>query len=204
MITMARLLAVMPQARPQVAAAFVDPLNHAMARFGIDTPLRQAAFLAQVAHESGQLSHLVENLNYSAHGLLATFSRRFTSLEAAEYARQPARIANRVYANRMGNGDERSGEGWKFRGRGLIQLSGRRNYQACGDALGVDLVANPSLLESPKYAALSAAWFWAADGLNELADGGDIGKITRRVNGGTNGLAERAAFYRAALAEDAA
>ena len=187
------------------AAKWTDQLNQAMACFDVDTPLRQAGFLAQVGHESGSLSTVVENLNYSALALQQVFGKYFTADSAADYARQPERIANRVYAGRMGNGDEASGDGWRFRGRGLIQVTGRSNYQRCGSALhqafdgyGVDLLAAPETLELPADAALSAAWFWSANGLNELADAGDIVAMTKRINGRTNGLEDRRKLYAAA------
>ncbi|MDH4285586.1 MAG: glycoside hydrolase family 19 protein [Gallionellaceae bacterium] len=181
-----------PEAR---AAWWADSLNEAMRKFEINTPTRQAAFLAQVSHESMRLMRIVENLNYSAIGLLGTFEKYFTEAEAERYARQPQAIANRVYASRMGNGDEASGDGWKYRGRGLIQITGKNNYQACGDALGIDLVADPDMLTQHDPAALSAAWYWKSHGCNELADLGDFHGITRRINGGDNGAAERFAQF---------
>ena len=127
------------------------PLNDAMAEYGITTPARQAAFLAQVAHESARLGVLEENLNYSAEGLVKVFPRHFPTLKAAAlYARQPEKIASKVYANRLGNGDEESGEGWLYRGRGLIQITGADNYRACGTALGLDLIASPEKLTIPR------------------------------------------------------
>jgi putative chitinase len=174
---------------------YVDPLNAAMLEFDINTPSRQAAFIAQIAHESGQFSHIKENLNYSASGLIKTFGKYFNAKTAQQYARAPQSIANRVYANRMGNGDFASGDGWKYRGRGLIQLTGRTNYQSCGQGLGIDLLSNPDALLDPAIACRSAAWFWKINGLNELADAGKFETITRRINGGTNGLEERKFFY---------
>ena len=156
--------------------------------------MRLAMFLAQVAHESGGLLHVSENLNYSAEALLACFPSHFDSDTAEDYARQPERIADCCYADRMGNGNEASGDGWSYRGRGLIQITGRANYAACGAALGLDLIAHPELLETPANAALSAAWFWASHGCNGLADAGDFVGITKRINGGVNGLADRQAY----------
>lgn len=199
MITLQQLMKIMPAARPSVAASFVDPLNRAMFAYEITTQLREAAFLAQVAHESTQLSALVESFNYKADRLLAVFPHYFDQKEAEAYARQPARIASRVYANRMGNGDEASGDGWKYRGRGLIQITGRKNYQACGEALGLDLLDAPIQLEAPPLAAMSTAWFWKENGLNELADHEQFTAITRKINGGTNGLPQRLAFYKSAM-----
>ena len=174
---------------------YVDPLNAAMIEFEINTPARQAAFIAQLAHESGQFSHIQENLNYSASGLLKTFGKYFNAKTAQQYARAPQSIANRVYANRIGNGDFASGDGWKYRGRGLIQLTGRLNYQSCGKGLGIDLLSNPDALLDQSIACRSAAWFWKTNGLNELADAGKFETITRRINGGTNGSEERKFLY---------
>ncbi|WP_338523379.1 glycoside hydrolase family 19 protein [Pseudomonas batumici] len=193
-ITQQQLLQILPNAG-QVAGVFVPALNTAMNSYQIVTTQRVAAFLAQVGHESGQLTQLVENLNYGASGLVATWPSRFSATLAAQVARQPEQIANIAYANRMGNGDASSGDGWAFRGRGLIQITGRTNYQACGDALGVDLIGNPDLLAQPQYAALSAAWYWATNGLNTLADAGSFDAITQRINGAQNGAADRQALY---------
>ncbi|TAN57611.1 MAG: glycoside hydrolase family 19 protein [Magnetospirillum sp.] len=176
------------------------PLAEACAEWGIDTPLRLAAFLAQIAHESGQFRSLAENLNYSAEALLRVFPRHFDAGRAAAYARQPERIAARVYANRMGNGDEASGDGWRYCGRGLIQVTGKTNYAACGAALGLDLIAQPELLEHPGPAARSAGWFWHRNALNRPADARDIETITRRTNGGLTGLEDRKAHYARACA----
>ena len=193
-ITQQQLLQILPNAGAQ-AGVFVPVLNTAMNAYQIVGTQRVAAFLAQVGHESGQLRSVVENLNYGAQALIATWPSRFTQALAAQVARQPEQIANIAYASRMGNGDASSGDGWAFRGRGLIQITGRANYQACGDALGVDLIGNPDLLAQPQYAALSAAWYWATNGLNTLADAGSFDSITQRINGGQNGAADRPALY---------
>jgi len=195
MLTANILRAAFPAARSADIACFVTPLAEACAEWGIDTPLRLAAFLAQIAHESGQLRTLAENLNYSADALLRVFPRHFDTAGAAAYARQPERIAARVYANRMGNGDEASSDGWRYRGRGLIQVTGHDNYAACGTALSLNLIAQPELLEQPAPAARSAAWFWHRHDLNGLADARDITTITRRINGGLTGLDDRKACY---------
>ncbi|GAA0417113.1 glycoside hydrolase family 19 protein [Pseudomonas veronii subsp. inensis] len=195
-ITEQQLLQILPNAGRQ-AGVFVPVLNAAMGKYAIVTRLRVAAFIAQVGHESGQLTRLVENLNYSADGLMKTWPSRFDLVRATACARKPEQIANVVYADRMGNAGP--GDGWKYRGRGLIQVTGKTNYAACGEALGLDLINQPELLERPQYAAMSAAWFWSANGLNTLADQGDFVKITRRINGGTNGLADRQALYDKAL-----
>jgi putative chitinase len=195
-ITEQQLLQILPNAGRQ-AGVFVSALNTAMNRYSIIGAPRAAAFIAQVGHESGQLARLVENLNYSADGLMKTWPSRFDSVRATAAARNPEQIANIVYAGRMGNGAP--GDGWKYRGRGLIQVTGKTNYAACGEALGLDLINQPELLEQPQYAAMSAAWFWSANGLNTLADAGDLTKITQRINGGTNGMADRQALYDKAL-----
>lgn len=178
-----------------LAATFAGPLDHACVRFGINTPDRQAAFLAQTAHECGMFQRLVENLNYSAVGLRKTWPARFNEADALAYARKPERIANRAYGGRNGNGNEASGDGWKFIGRGAIQITGRSNYAACGAALGLDLIAHPELLEQPDHACMSAAWFWKANGCNELADAGLFEQIGRKINGGTNGADERRTLW---------
>jgi putative chitinase len=200
MLTRDELVAVMPKAAG-VADQVTPALVAAMQRFEIEAPARRAAFLAQLAHESGQLRHWAENLNYGWQGLRKVFSKYFrTDADARAFDRQPERIANRVYGGRMGNGDEASGDGWRYRGRGPIQLTGKDNYRACGAAIGVDLVGEPARLESPDVGFLAAGWFWAKKGLNDLADAGDFEEITRRINGGLNGLADRAEFWEHAKA----
>jgi putative chitinase len=195
-----QLAAIMPYAN---ADRWTDPLNEAMARYSINTPERVAAFLAHVAHESDECRCLTENLRYTATGLCRTWPKRFPSLElAAPYANNPEAIANYVYANRLGNGDTASGDGWRFRGRGLIQLTGRTNYTTAGDALGLYLATRPELLEEWFPAALTAAWFWESRGCNALADSQagddaeeDFKRITQIINGGTHGLAARRAYW---------
>lgn len=196
MITRAQLAAIMPLAGSRVDL-FLDHLNAAMAEFGIDTPAREAAFLAQAAHESSQLWYLVENLNYSADGLLKTWPRRFSPVEAAAYSRQPERIANKAYALRMGNGDEASGDGWKYRGRGIFQITGRGSYADCSLALFGNsdmLLEMPELLEQPENACRSAGWFWQHRELNQWADADDFKTLTIRINGGLNGWADRIGY----------
>lgn len=173
---------------------WLEPLGAAMKMFEINTASRMKMFLAQNAQESEGFTVLVENLNYSAAGLMATFPRKFTTATALEYARQPERIANHVYADLNGNGDEASGDGWRYRGRGLTQLTARGNYERCGRALVLDLITAPELLEVPEFAAKSAAWFWYTNGCNELADRNDFEGITRRINGGMNGYDDRLAW----------
>ena len=177
---------------------WLAPLEETFAKYDISTPARQACFMGQCAHESGNFKTLQENLNYSAEGLMKTWSSRFPNLEyASQYARNPAKIAGKVYNGRLGNTSEE--EASKFLGRGLIQLTGKENYANCGTALGVDFVGNPTLLIEPKYAALSAGWFWNKKGLNGLADSGDFETMTKRINGGLIGLDDRKAKIAKAL-----
>lgn len=182
----------------ELSNIWVDPLNETFERFGLVDPIHVAAFLSQVGHESARLSQVEENLNYSSKGLLATFPKYFTPQQALDYARKPENIANRVYANRMGNGDESSGDGWKYRGKGVIQVTGRQNHARCGEALGLDLINDPDLLLEPLNAALSAGWFWESRKLNNLAEQEDLRGITRAVNGGMNGFADRQLIYQLA------
>jgi putative chitinase len=185
---------------PVKAEEWIDAINETCDRFDISTPERQACFLGQCAHESGGFSALQENLNYKQEGLCRVWPKRFPTIEDAEpYHKQPQKIANKVYASRMGNGDEGSGEGWKYRGRGLIQLTGKDNYRACGEALGVDLLANPDLVATPQYAALSAGWFWDKNRLNSYADKNDMQGLTKKINGGTHGIEDRIARTQLAL-----
>lgn len=179
------------------AELWADHLTAAMEQFDISTPARQAAFLAQVAHESALLTALSENLNYSAEGLLKTWPKRFTPESAALCARNPEYIANVVYGSRMGNTDQ--GDGWKFRGAGLIQLTGRENQTACAKALDVDPEQVSDWLRTPEGAAKSAGWFWQEHALNQFADAGAFEKITRIINGGVEGLPHRMALYQIAM-----
>jgi putative chitinase len=164
---------------------------------GLSTLNRRASFLAQCAHESGQFTVVSENLNYSAAGLLRVFKKYFPTQELADqYARKPQMIASRVYANRMENGSEASGDGWKFRGRGFIQLTGKRNYRLCGAALGINLLEDPDYVSrSPVGAIESALWFWTVNNLNSYADRDDLKGQTKVINGGYNGLEERLKYY---------
>lgn len=184
------------------ADVWAKALNDALDQFEINTPKRAAVFLAQIAHESGELRRLVENLNYSADRLRQVWPKRFPTLERAKaYEHNPQKLASCVYANRLGNGDEASGDGWKYRGRGLIQLTGRDNYRSVGQALSLPLEAQPELLEQEGSAALSAAYFWKSHGLNELADQEteeSFVKITERINGAQEGLNNRRQYWQTA------
>ena len=160
------------------------------AKYGITTKDRIAHFMAQLEHESN-LKPIAENLNYSAVGLVTVFPKYFTQQSAQQYMRKPQAIANRVYANRMGNGTEASGDGWRYRGRGFIQITGKNNYAALSKATGVDYISNPDLLLNESDAMISALWYWNVIGGNQLADDGNIKEITRKINGGFNGLSDR-------------
>jgi putative chitinase len=184
------------------AQAWTAALVEVLPTYQIDTPERIASFLAQCGHESAGFTVLQENLNYSAEGLNKIFHKYFPTLESAQpYARKPEMIANRVYASRMGNGDEHSGEGYKFRGRGPIQLTGKDNYAACSDFLFQDdtLLQNPDMLLDPEYALHSACWFWWKNDLNTYADNADLVTMTKRINGGTIGLDDRIKHYNEAM-----
>jgi putative chitinase len=183
-----------------IEGKWFEPLQETFKKYQINTPKRQACFIGQTMHESGGYKFLRENLNYSAKALMNTWPSRFPDLNTAMiYERQPEMIANRVYSGRMGNSED--GDGSKYIGRGLIQLTGKDNYRAFGNAIGEDLVANPQLVEEPRYAALSAGWFWNKRGLNALADLNpmDITTMTIRINGGKIGINDRIAKINKAL-----
>lgn len=171
-------------------------LSGMLTMYDINTLNRAAGFIAQCAHESAKFSVTKENLNYSAKGLMTTFKKYFPDeATALQYERKPEKIANRVYANRMGNGPEDSGDGWKYCGRGLIQLTGKDNYTRFAEKVGMTLDDVIPYLETATGAVESAAWFWKAKGLNEIADRDDILTMTKRINGGTHGLTERTELY---------
>jgi putative chitinase len=181
-----------------IEGKWFEPLQETFEKYQINTPKRQACFIGQCMHESGGFKFLKENLNYSAKALMNTWPSRFPDMDTAEkYERQPEKIANKVYSGRMGNTED--GDGAKFIGRGLIQLTGKDNYKAFGEAIGEDLVSNPQLVEEPRYAALSAGWFWNKRGLNALADIMDITTLTVRINGGKIGIDDRIAKINKAL-----
>ena len=191
-ITLELLKEIAPQTKTEKLEGFVEGLQDACDRFEINTPSRLACFLAQVAHESGGFNAVKENLNYGAQGLVNTFKKYFPTLEAAHpYERNPETIANRVYANRMGNGDEHSGDGFKHRGRGLIQLTGHDNYASFAADMGMTIDEAIDYLETYEGAAMSAAWFWWKNNLNTWADQEDMLTLTKKINGGTIGLEDR-------------
>jgi len=184
-------------AKLKIDVQWVEPLEEVFHRYEINTPGRQAAFIGQCAHESANFRTLEENLNYSAEALMKTWPSRFPTLEAAQpYHRNPEKIANRVYGGRMGNGTEETGDGWLYHGRGLIQLTGKDNYTLAGDALGMDFVHSPDYVLVPKYAALTAGWYWNKRQLNKEADAKDYIAMTKKINGGTIGLDDRIAHIR--------
>jgi len=176
-----------------------DALSQALPDYEINTPQRIAAFLAQCAHESGNFNFIKENLNYKAESLVRVWPRYFNAGNAAQYAHNQEKIANRAYAGRMGNGPEESGDGWKFCGRGLIQLTGRSNYQAFADSLEISIDDASEYLKTFEGCVQSACWFWEANNLNQYADSGDIVTMTKRINGGILGLDDRKEKYYKAL-----
>jgi putative chitinase len=178
---------------------FVEDLNTVMEFYEINNKQRISMFLAQVGHESGGLRTIKENLNYSADRLKVIFPKYFRGVDPAPFARNPEKIANRVYANRMGNGDEASGDGYRYCGRGLIQLTGKSNYQAFAQDMGWTLEEATEAMGTEEGACWSAGWFWDSRELNQLADKGDILTVTKKINGGTIGLEDRKSHYEAAL-----
>jgi len=210
--------------KPEVAQRWLPHVQNALARFGIESPRQVAAWIAQCAHESAGFAVLTENLNYSADTMAVVWPSRFAVQEpdpkrpgktkakkdakgkntpnkfALALHRKPEMLANVVYANRMANGPTESGDGWRYRGRGLKQLTGKDNYTRCGQGLGLDLVASPDLLLEPEGAALSAAWFWTTNRCGPIADADDFVGLTKKINGGTIGLEDRQRRYKAVLA----
>jgi len=184
-----------------IGPQWVDALNETFGRFNIVTNNQKAMFIGQCSHECGNFRLLEENLNYRAATLMKSWPRRFPNMEVANaYAGNPKKIANSVYSSRMGNRDEASGDGYRFRGRGCIQLTGHANYFHAGQALGVDLVMDPDSVATPKFAALTAGWFWSTHNLNAPADALDYTKVTKIINGGTIGLDDRIKHVQMALA----
>jgi len=186
--------------RLQIGPEWVDALNTTFQRFNIDTSLRQAAFIGQCSHECGNFRILEENLNYKAEALQKLWPKRFDAAKAQACQRNPRLIANTVYSNRMGNRDEASGDGYRFRGRGCIQLTGHANYFHAGQACGMDFVMEPELVATPLYASMTAGWFWNTHNLNQYADIQDYVSMTKKINGGTIGLEDRIKHINQALA----
>jgi putative chitinase len=186
--------------RMHINPDLVDVFNETFERWGITTVRQQAGFIGQCGHESGNFRVIEENLNYAADRLMKIWPKRFPTLEVAQpYHRNPRKIANKVYANRMGNRDEASDDGWRFRGSGWVQLTGHDNFFHFGKAMGEDFVMKPDLVRTPLYAAQSAGWFWSTHKCNALAEAGDWTALTKRINGGTIGLEDRVKHIRGAI-----
>lgn len=198
-MTFEQFKSIAPICKSDYIKTFLPFLNQWMPHYGITTSERKAHFIAQILHESNLLKAVEENLNYSAQGLLKTFPRKFSKIEAQMYANQPMLIANRVYANKGGNGGEDTGDGWKYRGRGLIQVTLKNNYKQLSEDWGVDAITNPSLLTVPTWAVRSACWFWWKNGLNKIADTGSVRDVTRKINPALIGLKQREEFYQQAV-----
>jgi putative chitinase len=187
--------------RLHIDPSLADVFNETFQRWGIDTPIRQAAFIGQCGHECDNFKTLEEGLSYAADRLVKVWPKRFPTLESAQpYGRNPKALANKVYANRMGNRDEASGDGYRFRGSGWLQLTGHDNFYHAGKACGVDFVMNPDLVRTPKYAAMTAGWFWSTHNCNAKADVQDWRGLTKIINGGDLGLQERINHTNQALA----
>lgn len=197
MITLDLLQKVCPKTKKETLEKFVEPLNEVGTKYGLfENKERISCFIAQIAHESGGFNYMEENLNYSAKGLQGVFKKYFPTEELAkQYERQPEKIASRVYANRMGNGPEESKEGFKFKGRGLIQLTGKDNYTRFAKSMEMSLDEAVEYLKTVKGAVESACWFWGANKLNDLCDKKDFITLTKRINGGTIGLEDRKHHY---------
>ena len=181
------------------AEALIEPLNMAIQKADLSTPARIAAFVAQCGHESDSFRFMEENLNYKAESLCRTWPSHFNVDNASEYAHQPKKIADRAYANRMGNGDEESGDGWNYRGRGWLQTTGKKGYEELSDATQIDFVSNPDAVATPEGSAVSAAVFWEKHNLNGHVDNNDFVGLTKAINGGTIGLEDRMARFEHAM-----
>jgi putative chitinase len=201
MVTLDLLTHMCPKTKATVLEGYLEPLNTVAEYYEMNAnPARLAGFLAQTAHESGGYNFIKENLNYSAKGLMGTFKKYFPSEDIAkQYEKKPQLIANRVYANRMSNGDEASGDGYRFCGRGLIQLTGRANYTKFAQDLGMSVEDTVAYLETPNGAVASAGWFWDNNNLNQYCDSGDFVTLTKRINGGTIGLEDRKHHFEIAI-----
>jgi|NOAtaT_5_FD_contig_111_35335_length_1610_multi_5_in_0_out_0_4 putative chitinase len=198
MITLELLQQLFPRTKVDVLERYVDPLINICEKYEINTPERVAMFLAQIGHESAGLSVVEENLNYRADRLAVVFPKYFRDVNPNDYARNPEKIANRVYANRMGNGPESSGDGWRYRGRSIIQCTGKSNYRSCSEYLYGDeniLLEDPDILLNPEDSVACAAWFWTTNNLNQWADNQDILTVTKKINGGTHGLEDRTRLF---------
>lgn len=197
LITTQQLRECMPRCREP--AIWASLLNEKLFTIGVVEPKKIAAFIAQTGHESMDYNVLEENLNYSADGLMRIFPKYFRNVSVNSYARQPSKIANRVYANRMGNGSEESGDGWRYRGRGVLQVTGYNNYRRCSEYIFGDslhLIDDPDLLTEKEYALMSAIWYWDENNLKDIED---FVTLTQRINGGTHGLSDREYRYGLAL-----
>lgn len=195
MITLELLQQLFSRTRVDILEKYIDPLINFCEKYEINTPERVAMFLAQVGHESGGLSVVQENLNYRAERLTVVFPKYFRDVNPNDYARNPEKIANRVYANRMGNGPESSGDGYRYSGKGAIQLTGKSNYSAFANYIGMELDEVVEYLITPEGAVDSAAWFWTTNNLNHWSDLQDVVTVTKKINGGTNGLEERTHLF---------
>lgn len=199
-VTAEQLKQLYSSTKTETIEKYIGPLNFFMKEGEINTRLRVCAFLAQIGHESGGLTIVKENLNYSAQGLLNIFKKYFPTRELAlEYERQPEKIANYVYGNRMGNGPASTGDGWRYRGRGLIQITGKESYIAFSKDRSLAFDEITAYLETPDGACESAVWFWSKRSLNQYADESDMIIITKKINGGLNGIDDRIARYQRAL-----
>lgn len=187
-------------AQLHIGPEWADALNATFNKFNLSTIQQQASFIGQCSHECGNFKVLQENLNYKAEALMRLWKARFPTLEIAnQYAKNPKKIANKVYGGRMGNRDENSGDGYRFRGRGCIQLTGHANYYHAGQACNMDFVMEPDLVATPMYAAMTAGWFWNTHKLNQYADTGNYVAMTKKINGGTIGLDDRIKHINQAL-----
>jgi len=194
-LTFTQLAYICTRASPALLILKLQPLKDSFSLAEINSEKRGAMYIAQLAHESNEFRQMEENLNYSEEALLKIWPHRFNPVTAKAFARQPERIANFVYANRNGNGDELGGDGWKYRGRGAIGLTFAANYQACGMFLGIDLLGHPDLASTDQYCFAVAAWYWRTHGLNAYADIGDLDGCTQKINGGLTGIELRRILY---------
>jgi len=188
-----------PRTQRAILEQYIDPINLVAEKYEINTRERMAMFLAQCGHESAGFSVITENLNYRADRLMVVFPKYFRNVDVNAYARNPEKIANRVYANRMGNGPESSGDGWRFRGSGIVQLTGRSNYTEFANYMNMELDEAVEYIRTAEGATESAGWFWHINNLNQPADNQDILTVTRRINGGTHGLEDRTRLFDLAM-----